>query len=122
VSNALCLGMDILPTILRNAGSASIDAYDGVDLTAHLTSKSPLADRTVFWEYKAQTCARQGKWKLLIDPNEGLGKETLKGTMLFDIGADPSEKNNVAAAQPVIVQKLTEEANAWKARGYKRRS
>lgn len=122
VSNALCLGMDILPTVLRSAGSKSIDAYDGTDLTAHLTAKAPLADRTVFWEYKAQTCARQGRWKLLIDPNEGLGKETLKGTMLFDISADPSEKNDVAASQPVIVQKLTEEANAWKARGYKRRS
>ena len=44
----------------------------------------------------------------MIDPNEGLGKETIPGTMLFDIEADPSEKNNLAAAQPVIVQKLTE--------------
>lgn len=122
VSNALCLGMDILPTVLRNAGASSIDAFDGVDLTAHLSSKAALADRTVFWEYKAQTCARQGNWKLLIDPNEGLGKETIKGTMLFDIAADPSEKNNVASAQRVIVQKLTEQAAAWKARGYKARS
>jgi hypothetical protein len=41
--------------------------------------------------------------------------------MLFDVIADPSEKNNLAAAQPVIVQKLTEQAAAWKARGYKSR-
>ena len=63
VSNALCLGMDIVPTVLRNAGAASIDAFDGIDLTAHLTSKPP-SDRTVFWEYKAQTARvrASGSW------------------------------------------------------------
>ena len=114
VSETVCLGMDIAPTLLRaNTG------FDGIDLMDHLMTKKSLPERTVFWEYKAQTCARREQWKLVVDPNEGLGKPTIPGVMLFDIVADPSEKNNVAASQPAIVQRLTEELKAWKARGYK---
>ena len=117
VSRSVCMGMDIAPTLLRNAGAASLDGFDGIDLTSQFT---PPSDRTVFWEYKAQTAARRGKWKLVVDPNEGLGKETLPGTMLFDLEADPSEKRDMAAEQPVMVQTLKEQLAAWRARGHKR--
>jgi arylsulfatase A-like enzyme len=116
VSQSVCMGMDIAPTLLRNAG-ASVEGFDGVDLTPQF---KPPADRTVFWEYKAQTAARSGKWKLVVDPNEGLGKETLPGTMLFDLEADPSEKRNVADEQRVITQTLKEQLAAWRARGHRR--
>jgi arylsulfatase A-like enzyme len=113
VSDAVCLGMDLAPTLLRAAD------FDGVDLTEHLTSRKALPERTVFWEYQRQMCARREQWKLVVDATEGLGKPRIPGTMLFDVVADPSEKNNVAASQPAIVQRLTEELKAWKARGYK---
>jgi arylsulfatase A-like enzyme len=116
VSQSVCMGMDIAPTLLRNAGGA-VEEFDGVDLMPQF---KPPADRTVFWEYKAQTAARSGKWKLVVDPNEGLGKATLPGTMLFDLEADPSEKRNLADEQPVIAQKLKEQLAAWRARGHKK--
>jgi len=120
VSNGLCMGMDLMPTILRNAGGSLFEGLDGIDLTSHLRTRSTLPDRAVFWEYKAQTCARQSQWKLLVDPIEGLGMPTVQGTMLFNVAEDPSEKNNLAGEQPAIVQKLTEQASAWKGRGYKK--
>lgn len=113
VSDAVCLGMDLAPTLLRASD------FDGTDLMEHLTKRTPVPERTVFWEYRTQMCARREQWKLVVDPMEGLGKPTIPGTMLFDVVADPSEKNNVASSQPAIVQRLTEELKAWKARGYK---
>lgn len=113
VSEAVCMGMDLAPTLLRATG------FDGTDLMDHLMNRKPVAERTVFWEYKTQMCARREQWKLLIDPMEGLGKPTITGTMLFDLKTDPAEKNDVAASHSEIVQRLTEELKAWKARGYK---
>jgi hypothetical protein len=78
-----------------------VEGLDGIDLTPQFMAPGV---RTIFWVYKAHTAARNGKWKLVVDPNEGLGKETLPGTMLFDLEADPSEKRNLAAEQPVITQ------------------
>ena len=121
VSEALCLGMDLLPTVMRTAGTAKIESFDGTDLGGHLTAKKPLEERTLFWEYKEQACARRGNWKLLLNPNEGLGFPTLPGSMLFDLSADPSEKNNLAASNPQMVQTLSEELKAWQNRGHKTR-
>jgi arylsulfatase A-like enzyme len=114
VSNETCVAMDLVPTLLQSA-----EAFDGVDLTEHITSGKPLATRTSFWAYKDQLAARREQWKLLIKPNEGLGLPTLPGgPMLFDVVKDPSEKNDVASSQPAIVQRLTEEIAAWQARGH----
>jgi arylsulfatase A-like enzyme len=109
--------MDLVPTLLRN-----VEAFDGLDLTEHITSGRPVATRTSFWAYKDQLAARREQWKLLIKPNEGLGLPTLPGgPMLFDVVNDPSEKNDVASSQPAIVQRLTEELAAWQARGHNAR-
>ena len=111
--------MDIAADDTSQRRRASIDAFDGIDLTAHLTRQAPVPDRTVFWEYKAQTGARRRQVETGDRSERRSGKGDHPGTMLFDIMADPSEKNNLAPTQPVIVQKLTEQAAAWKARGYK---
>lgn len=116
VSNEVCLAMDLAPTLLGAEG------FDGIDLKQHLASLGPLPERTVFWEYKEQVAARQGKWKLLLNPNDGLGMPAVPpATMLFDMASDPFEKQNIAQGQTAIVQKLTEEAKAWQARGHKTR-
>jgi hypothetical protein len=50
---------------------------------------------------------RDGKWKLLTDRDR-------KRVELFDIPADPTETQNVAAAHPEVVARLAGLALAWK--------
>ena len=49
---------------------------------------------------------RDGKWKLLCE-YDGSRAE------LYDLLADPAEKNNVAAAQPAEVRRLTAAVLEW---------
>ena len=47
------------------------------------------------------------QYKLVINGGQGTGKE------LFDVRADPAEKNNVIAAHPDIAAKMEQQLRAW---------
>lgn len=116
---------DLLPTICEAAGAElpSELPLDGLSLLSHMqgeTAPSAEARGTVFWQlnlYKslqrhypkpkpyATEVALQGKWKLLA----------LKGkpVELFDIEADPNERQNIMDANPDLVASLAEELNTW---------
>ena len=49
---------------------------------------------------------RDRRWKLLINPDRSRGE-------LYDIPADPTEMNNLAAQKPEGVEKLSEQVLAW---------
>jgi uncharacterized sulfatase len=49
---------------------------------------------------------RDGRWKLLCT-YEGYSPQ------LYDLDADPAEKNNLAATQPAVVAQLTAAVVAW---------
>lgn len=114
---------DMLPTLCAAAGVAvPADAkVDGVNLLSHMTNpKTKVKRGTVFWQmdlYKnlqrhypkpkpySTEVARKGRWKLLA--LEGKPQE------LFDIEADPFEKNNLIDEHPEIVRELAGELRAW---------
>ena len=72
--------------------------------------------RTEFVHYTSQgnlEGIRQGNWKLLVKkPRQRRNQKNQKGTqakpqiMLFDLANDVSEKNNLAAQHPDIVERL----------------
>ncbi|MEM7548573.1 MAG: sulfatase [Bacteroidota bacterium] len=73
-------------------------------------------DRTLIWHVphyspqhgKPASAIRKGKYKLIYF------YET-EQSELYNLETDPSEENDLAEAQPIIVDQLLEELNAWKA-------
>jgi arylsulfatase len=62
------------------------------------------------WEHEGNRAARQGKWKLVSRFETGNAWE------LYDMEADRTEMNNLAAADPARVKELSAVWGAWAAR------
>jgi len=95
--------VDVMPTVLALAGAAeaSSHAFDGKNVWATLADgqSSPHDDLLINVE-PFRGAIRKGKWKLVKIP-------LLPGkTELFDLEADPGERNNVAEKFPEIVADL----------------
>ena len=101
--------MDWTATILALAGAKPDPALrlDGENLLAVCTGEKKVYDRTLYWrmfQAKSQKAIRDGNWKYLqIERNESL----------FDLSADPSEKNNLKEKHPEIFEKLKSKYAAW---------
>jgi arylsulfatase A-like enzyme len=98
--------VDMYPTLARLAG-ASVEkakALDGVDVWPTLAEGKPSPRREVVYGIEPfRGAIRKGRWKLVW-------KATLPSkTELFDLASDPSEKTNVAEANPQVVAELKKE-------------
>ena len=88
--------IDIMPTIVAAAGGAMPNdrSIDGVNLLPFLGNQ-PMQQpgRALFWRDGPYRAMQEAGWKLIVA--EKPNKE-----WLFDLRTDPTEKNNLAAAQP----------------------
>jgi arylsulfatase A-like enzyme len=97
---------DVLPTLADLAGARGIPRnVDGISVAPTLLGRKQNADRPIYWEsYEGrgiQQAVRMGRWKGL--------RNGLKGALeVYDLPADPGEKNNVAGAQPAVVRRMEE--------------
>lgn len=108
VSDATVLTMDLLPTCLELAGlppPAAAEASDGVSLCGQLLRREPLPARTLFWRRGETKAVRQGSWKLVA--TRGTGPQ------LFDLAADPGEKEDRAAREPQRVAAFLKAFATW---------
>ena len=112
VTPAMGAAVDLLPTIARAIGAALPDgrALDGRDLLPVLTG----ADRAGRAEFlylngMALEAARDGRWKLKLNPQAG-GKTAVE---LYDLVNDPGERWDVAGAEPDTVRRLSERMLAY---------
>ena len=101
-------GLDLLPTFLAAAGGDESlwKDSDGTNLIPYLTGKksAPPHER-LFWRFNVVASVREGDWKLIrIKDHDPL---------LFDLAADPSEKNNIADARPEKTRNLLAAIAAW---------
>jgi len=112
VRGQMAHGCDWLPTLAELAGVAPPKAeLHGRSLAAVLKSASaPSPHEALHWQSGGQWAVRQGPWKLLHGANDqGVGgqlTEADKQWFLANIEQDPSEKNNLAAQHPELVERL----------------
>jgi len=109
--------IDLFPTLLAAAGGEPQKSWqlDGINLLPEWLGAGAGAARDLFWEWRvpgAESVAlRSGDDKLLINEGQAL---------LFDLGRDPGESNDLAAAQPARVAELRAKLAAWLASEVKR--
>ena len=106
VRDDLFAAIDLLPTLMSFCGGKPSGTVDGVDLSAALQERSKIAPRVVTWSYTGQTAASDGRWKLVVNPREGLGLAPTSGKFLYDLATDPSERNDVSSSNPNEVDRL----------------
>lgn len=105
---------DFLPTAAAIAGIEPKvpQSLDGINLLPELTGTQRLPrERKMYWEWNKNHFApyevfmqahRDGKWKILRN-------DVSKDWELYDLEADVSESNNLAAAHPEVVTRMA----AW---------
>lgn len=97
---------DLLPTLCELAGIESPKEVDGVSIAPTLLGKNgQRVHEFLYWEfpsYGGQQAVRAGKWKA-VRQNLNKGPSAIE---LYDLETDPSEKRNVAADNPEVVERL----------------
>ncbi|RMG27390.1 MAG: arylsulfatase [Bacteroidetes bacterium] len=109
--------MDIAPTFLEAAAvkhpgrtyqGRNIYPMDGRSMLAYLRGKAQRVrpqDEAYCWELYGRRGVRKGSWKATwLEPPYGKG-----AWELFDLSKDPSERRDLAAAQPAKLQELLAE-------------
>jgi arylsulfatase A-like enzyme len=99
--------IDVLPT-LAAAGGAPLPSgrvIDGMNLLPFVTAHAPPVQRTLFWRSGTYEAVRDGDWKLQVSRNP-------PRIWLFDLAADPTERVNLTAERPAVVERLRAELDA----------
>ena len=109
ITQQVAVTMDWTATILSIAGAKAHPGFplDGMDLMPVCTGKRQIVDRTLYWKkYQGnkQKAIREGKWKYLLDN---------KGEYLFDLEADPGEKNDLKAKEEAVLSQLKAQFADW---------
>lgn len=98
---------DMYPTFEQLAGIKKSSSIDGASIVPTLlkTGKQQQPEY-LYWEFHENNGRQAVRWKnwKLVKLNVNITAQTV--TELYDLDKDPSEKNNVAAANPAVVAKL----------------
>jgi len=109
VDNAVHI-IDWFPTLAGIIGHEEASEYnlDGVDLTPVL-NRNNLADRDLYWIWNSRTnrwALRYADWKIVKYGTDEPRKP--EDWNLYNISADPMEKDNLASENPGVLSKLHE--------------
>lgn len=109
ITQQVAVTMDWTATILSAGGAKARKDFplDGIDLMPVLLGKKKIVERTIYWrtfQRLKQKAVRAGNWKYLQDE---------KGEYLFNLVADPGEKNDLKAIQKNIFIRLKNQFAGW---------
>jgi arylsulfatase len=99
--------IDLAPTFLELAGAVEAPHFEGRSIADMIKGVSSPSDRALFWEHEGNRAVRKGDWKLVELASSANGWE------LYDLGADRTEQQNLAAQRPELVAELTAEYDLW---------
>jgi arylsulfatase A-like enzyme len=129
-SNELVNGIDLYPTFMEAAGLDRPDGLDGVSLLPLMTGSGDWEPVTQYWHFpiylqaydgklddardplfrtRPGSALRHGKWKLHEYFEDG-------AIELYDLEADPGERNNLAEVNPEKATELHAMLKAWRTR------
>ncbi len=100
--------IDVLPTLAFAAGAAvpRDRIIDGINLLPFITTQAPPPQRRLlFWRSGSYETVRDGDWKLQVSRNP-------ERIWLFDLASDPTERTELSARRPEVVQRLRAELAA----------
>jgi len=108
--------IDILATAVDIAGAEYPKEYkgnkitpkEGVSLLPAFKGEKLARTQPIFWEHEGNRAIREGDLKLVALENEPW--------RLYDLAADRSEQNDLAASKPEVVKDLSAKWDAWAAR------
>ena len=121
--------IDVLPTIAALTGAPLPEKkIDGKDISPLLRgetgARSPHESLVFYYGNHQLQALRSGKWKLILphsyrtiekagaDGNHGKHGRATAGLELYNLEKDPGETNDVAAAEPATLQRLSALAQA----------
>jgi arylsulfatase A-like enzyme len=115
VSSQPAIVMDLTASILATAGVTLPEQHplDGENVLPTLAGQKLLGERTFFWrlprpeERSGQKAVRRGKWKYVLDRDIEL---------LFDLGKDIGERQNLARRHPEVVDELRKALSDWESK------
>ncbi len=107
VRDGFCSSLDILPTLLREC-QVNPDQnliLDGFDLMPMLANNQPSPRNNMFWQRRTDRAARVGDWKWV---------DSTKGSGLYNLQDDPSEKTDLSEKNPAQLRKLVNAFKRWR--------
>lgn len=125
-ATTIASAVDLHPTLARIARATAPVGVDGTDIGAAWRGRSLARRPDLLFAYgyhgrqgtypmpfrpedrSPPLGIRSGEWKLLTGANGG-------GTELYNIVRDPSERSNLAGANPALVRSLSARLMAWRA-------
>ncbi|MEZ5653086.1 MAG: arylsulfatase [Burkholderiaceae bacterium] len=106
---------DIMASLLELSGADYPSTFQGHDILplegrslVPAFDRDPGDERPLFWEHEGNAAMRLGRWKLV--------REYPKDWELYDMEADRTEVDDLAAAQPERLRELVAQYEAWAAR------
>jgi arylsulfatase A-like enzyme len=112
VSDQVGITMDLTASILGVTGAPVPDdaELEGMNLFPIWEGRAPEQERTLFWRAGTgpgkRTAVRRGDWKLLVDGQH---------SYVFNLRADPSERNDMAKWRQDIARELQPLIRDWEA-------
>ncbi|VAW22166.1 Arylsulfatase [hydrothermal vent metagenome] len=122
-STSVVAAFDLFPSICSILGVDIPEGLDGKDKSEALLGHPMEMPEPIMWEYASNPggsiqpgnaefrspnlAIRDGDWKLLINAD-------YSGTQLFNLKADPGEKNNLAEVEKGKVKELADKVIAWR--------
>jgi len=106
--------VDLAPTLCEYAGLERPAAWHGESLRPLVAGERPAWRDSVVLDhglYTAQRAVRTDRWKFVRTYEDGIWE--LPERQLFDLETDPWEQENVAGANPAVVERLERNLAAW---------
>ncbi len=106
-SELICATWDFFPTFAKIVNQPISPVLDGLSILPTLISKGKQKQHEyLYWEFHedgGRQAVRMGNWKGV---RENAMKNNNGRIQLFNLAKDPSEKNNIASKNPLIVKRI----------------